>query len=139
MPWVTVLVMVAVVVAILVAQNFALISARNARLCLKDGALIVDVRTSAEFNRSHVPNAINLPLAGLPDGALGRFADRNQVLLLHCLGGGRSAIAQRLLRASGYTRVYNLGSYRRAERLVRAARAASSTPGVTRESSCHGR
>jgi len=67
-----------------------------------------------------VPQAINLPLSSLPDSMLSRVPNKQRVLLLHCLAGGRSALAPRLLRSHGYAQVYNLGSYGRAERIVRA-------------------
>jgi rhodanese-related sulfurtransferase len=44
--------------------------------------------------------------------------DKNQELMLHCLSGMRSGVARRQLRAMGYTRVFNLGSYHRARKIV---------------------
>ena len=39
------------------------ISAAAARERLKQGALLIDVRTGAEFAAGHLPNAVNIPLA----------------------------------------------------------------------------
>jgi len=44
--------------------------------------------------------------------------DKSRALLLHCLSGGRSAIAKRQLRNMGYANAFNLGSLSRARRLV---------------------
>ena len=92
-----------------------------ARKHLAAGALVIDVRSPEEFRSGHVPGAINIPLGELRESLPGRVTDKNQVLLLHCLSGGRSGIARRQLRSLGYPNVFNLGSYARAERVVRSA------------------
>ena len=51
-----------------------------------------------------------------------RVKDKNQVVLLHCLSGGRSGIAKGQARGLGYANTFNLGSYARAEKIVRSAR-----------------
>ncbi len=115
---VPILVIVTIVVIILLIRRAALLSTQDAHRHLGEGGAIIDVRTPDEFRASHVPNAINLPLSELPNGVMARFPEKDQALLLYCLGGGRSAIALRLLRARGYSRAYNLGSYRRAKRVL---------------------
>jgi phage shock protein E len=112
-----VLVIGVVVIAVFV-RMFAFIPTKDACRYLQQGGAIVDVRTPEEFQERHVPNAINLPLSGLPSNVLDRFPNRDQVLLLHCLGGGRSTVAQRRLRAMGYVHAYNLGSFPRALRVA---------------------
>jgi phage shock protein E len=118
--WETVLVVLAVLGVVLLIRQRALISARAADRYLQEGALVVDVRSPEEFKLSHVPGALNIPLSALPEGMTSRLPDKNQVLLLHCQAGGRSALAIRLLRANGYQRAFNLGSLSRAERIARA-------------------
>jgi rhodanese-related sulfurtransferase len=39
--------------------------------------------------------------------------DQNQVLLVHCLSGGRSGLAKQQLKGMGYPNVFNLGSLSR--------------------------
>lgn len=119
MNWVLLLSLAVMALAIFLLRKLALISAPEACQHLRGGAVIVDVRTPEEFAQRHVPGAINLPLSRLPGDLLRRISDREQVLLLHCQGGGRSAMAQRLLRAEGFRRAYNLGSIRRAEAIAR--------------------
>lgn len=89
----------------------------EARRHLREGALLVDVRTPEEFAGGGVPGAINLPLSALPDAMLNQAPDKTRVLLLYCRSGGRSAIAAQRLRSAGYTRVFNLGSFSQAQRL----------------------
>jgi len=49
-----------------------------------------------------------------------QIADKQQPILLHCLSGGRSAIALRQLKTMGYQQVFNLGSLSRAQQIVQA-------------------
>jgi hydroxyacylglutathione hydrolase len=71
---------------------------------------IVDVRGPDEWRRGHLPGAIHIPLAALPDriGELNTSAP----IVLHCKGGGRSSIATSFLQARGISNVSNLaGGY----------------------------
>jgi phage shock protein E len=95
-----------------------LISPGAAQAYLKKGALVIDVRTPAEFSAGHLPNAINIPLAQIESGSPLLLKDKNQVLLLHCQGGIRSAKAKMLLDGLGYTHVFDLGAYSRAAQIV---------------------
>ena len=109
----------AVLVALFALKRISFVSADEARRFLQQGALVVDVRNPGEFSSGHVPGAINIPLGNLSGDASRRFRDKNQFLLLHCLSGARSGIARGQLKRLGYNNVFNLGSYRRAEQIVR--------------------
>ena len=84
---------------------------------LKQGAKVIDVRQPEEFASRHLPSAINLPLDELAERIPQVAPDKSAVLLLHCQGGVRSGMAKRQLERLGYSQVFNLGSYGRAERL----------------------
>ena len=94
------------------------ISTKRAVAYLKDGAMVIDVRSSAEFNSGHLPNAINLPLEEIEVALPRRVKDKNQVLLLHCQSGMRSGMAKTKLTRLGYANAFNLGSYARAAGIV---------------------
>ncbi|MGC9157580.1 MAG: rhodanese-like domain-containing protein [Terracidiphilus sp.] len=85
---------------------------------LRNGALLIDVRSTAEFNSGHLPGAFNLPLNLIHNPLPRRVKDKNQVLLLYCHSGMRSGVARRKLKSMGYANTFNLGSYRRAERIA---------------------
>jgi hydroxyacylglutathione hydrolase len=71
---------------------------------------IVDVRSPDEWRRGHLPGAIHIPLAALPD-RIGDL-DPSAPIVVHCKGGGRSAIATSFLQARGIANVSNLvGGY----------------------------
>jgi rhodanese-related sulfurtransferase len=68
--------------------------------------LLVDVRTSSEWDEEHIDAAVNLPLAQLPDRMPELQGDRP--LVVYCTSGYRSAIATSLLRRAGRSDVANL-------------------------------
>ncbi len=109
----------AVLAAVFALKRMSFVSADKARRFLKEGAVVVDVRNPDEFSSGHVPRAMNVPLGNLSNEAPRHFRDKNQVLLLHCLSGTRSGIAKGQLKRLGYNNVFNLGSYRRAEQILR--------------------
>ncbi|HPC61748.1 MAG TPA: rhodanese-like domain-containing protein [Verrucomicrobiota bacterium] len=122
MDWTVWIVAAAVVAAFFAWKRLALVSPREARAWLAKGARIIDVRTPGEYQSRHVPGAINVPLGDL-SGQIGRHApDKTQPLLVYCLSGGRSGVAQSLLKRAGYQHVFNLGSYGRAEKIVTGGR-----------------
>ena len=120
MNWTIALIAVAVLATFCLLKRMSFVSEATARQHLAKGALVIDVRSPEEFQNGNVPNAINIPLGELRDSLPLRVKDRNQVLLLHCLSGGRSAIAQQQLKGMGYTTVFNLGSFARAKEIVNA-------------------
>jgi hydroxyacylglutathione hydrolase len=67
---------------------------------------IVDVRSPEEWSRGHLPDALHIPLAALPD-RIGEL-DASVPIVLHCKGGGRSSIAASFLKSHGLPNVSNL-------------------------------
>jgi hydroxyacylglutathione hydrolase len=74
----------------------------------RGGATLLDVRSRAEWAAGHLPDAVNLPLAELPE-RLGELPD--DPVVVHCQTGARAAIAASLLMARGLddVRVYGGG------------------------------
>lgn len=87
---------------------------------LKDGAIVVDVRTSVEVAERRVDGTINIPLDKVVEGVVSSVPDKSQIILCHCESGGRSAIAVARLRRVGYAHAFNLGSFNRAAALLNA-------------------
>jgi hydroxyacylglutathione hydrolase len=67
---------------------------------------VIDVRGADEWRRGHLPGALHIPLAALP--AKLSELDPSAPTVLHCKGGGRSAIATSFLKAHGFSNVANL-------------------------------
>jgi rhodanese-related sulfurtransferase len=78
---------------------------------LRKGAVIVDVRTKNEFAGGHIRGSLNLPLQSLSEQKTKHLPNKNQIIITCCASGMRSASAKKMLQASGYTQVYNAGSW----------------------------
>jgi phage shock protein E len=74
------------------------------------GGIIIDVRSEAEFYSGHIENSLNIPLGDLSSN-LQYLKDKDQVIITCCASGMRSAGAQKLLSAKGYTNVVNGGGW----------------------------
>lgn len=83
----------------------------DVKALMAEGAVVVDVRTPAEYRQGHVPGSINVPLHSLPEGL--KKIKRNEVVITCCASGMRSASAASLLRKQGFQKVYNGGSWRK--------------------------
>jgi len=77
---------------------------------IKDGAVILDVRTKAEFSGGHIKGSINISVDQLKSN-LHRFPDKQKPIITCCASGMRSGSAKSILQSSGYTHVYNGGSW----------------------------
>lgn len=56
---------------------------------------LVDVRSPGEFAAGHVPGSINVPLDRLEQELAVLFPDKDKPLLVYCLSGARSGMADR--------------------------------------------
>lgn len=74
-------------------------SATAARL-VKEGALLLDVRTSAEFTSGAPSGALNIPVQEL--GARMGELSRERKIVAYCRSGMRSATAVEQLVAAGF-------------------------------------
>lgn len=75
---------------------------------VKQGAMIVDVRTPGEFNSGHIKGAINIPLQTL-DKSLNKL-NKDKAIITCCASGMRSGSAKSLLKSKGYN-VHNGGGW----------------------------
>ena len=76
---------------------------------VKDGAVILDVRTPAEYNGGHIKGSINIPLQSL-DKNLGKLK-KDKVIITCCASGMRSASAKSVLKSKGFEDVHNGGGW----------------------------
>jgi phage shock protein E len=76
---------------------------------LKNGAVVVDVRTKTEYAAGHIKGSINIPLQELSNN-LSKIK-KNSPVITCCASGMRSSTAASLLKAKGYNDVYNAGSW----------------------------
>jgi phage shock protein E len=121
MDWTTFLILAALVVAFLLLKRVGQISKRAAKEYVRQGAVVIDVRSAEEYGGGHLQRAVNMPLAEIETLIARKVQDKDQVLLLHCQGGVRSGLAKKKLIALGYAKTFNIGSYGRALRIVDGA------------------
>ena len=69
---------------------------------------IVDVRTTEEFDHSHIPTAMHIPLSELQKDVAVLNAHKNKPIYLVCATGGRSGNAQKILLSHGFTSPINV-------------------------------
>jgi phage shock protein E len=118
MNWTSILIAFALLVLLFLLRRSSQVSIKDAQAHLKNGAMVIDVRTPAEFSSGHLPRAINLPLDEIETTLPRRVQDKNKILLLHCQSGMRSGVARKKLVALGYANAFNLGSYLRAAQIL---------------------
>lgn len=87
---------------------FGLQPAPDIKELVKNGALIIDVRSQAEFKGGHVKGAKCIPLDRISNEA-NRFKKETPIVLC-CASGARSGAASRMLKSKGFT-AYNAGSW----------------------------
>lgn len=89
--------------------------AAAARKMIEAGAVVLDVRTPAEYSEAHLPTATNIPVQQFSeriaevDKLVG--GDKARPIVVYCAAGARAAKAKAQLDAAGYTNVVNGGGY----------------------------
>ncbi len=79
-----------------------------AREKIKQGALVVDVRTPDEYDAGHYANATNIPVSEISKRA-GELGDKNRAIVVYCAAGMRAAQAKSALVKAGFKDVTNAG------------------------------
>jgi phage shock protein E len=77
---------------------------------VSDGALILDVRTTAEFGGGHIKGSVNVPLNKLPQ-YLPKLKDKTKPIIVCCASGSRSAQAMGVLKYNSFSNIYDGGSW----------------------------
>jgi len=118
MNWVFYFVVLIGVVAIMRMRRSGQVAKKDAEEFVRNGALIVDVRSPQEYSRGHLSQAFNMPVDQIEMLLPNKVKDKDRVILVHCQSGLRSKKAKDRLNRIGYSQVFNLGSYERAFKIV---------------------
>ena len=78
---------------------------------IKQGAIVLDVRSKGEYTGGHIKGAVNIPVDTLRNN-LSQLKDKNQTIITCCASGMRSASAKSILKSNGFPQVYNGGGWR---------------------------
>ena len=75
---------------------------------MNQGALLLDVRSQAEFDAGHIREARHVPQDQLASSGEALKKYKEKVVVACCESGLRSGAAARVLRTQGFTKVANL-------------------------------
>lgn len=76
---------------------------------LDQGAIIVDVRSPAEFQQGSRPGSLNIPLDEI--NSRSKELDKSKTIILCCASGTRSGMAVGILKKNGFAHVINAGPW----------------------------
>lgn len=77
---------------------------------VKDGAILIDVRTEEEYNTGYIKKAINISSVDIMNKIETEIPDKKTAIIVYCKSGGRSKDIAESLIDKGYENVYDLGS-----------------------------
>ncbi|MCC6953136.1 MAG: rhodanese-like domain-containing protein [Deltaproteobacteria bacterium] len=78
---------------------------------IANGAVVLDVRTPAEFAEGSLVSAANIPVGELETKLSEVGSDKNREVIVYCQRGARAGKAKEVLERNGFTRVYNAGGF----------------------------
>lgn len=74
---------------------------------VENGGQLIDVRSTMEYSRGALKNAVNIPVESIPHNM--DAIDKNKPVMLYCVSGMRASVVKRFLESLGFNYVYNLG------------------------------
>ncbi|MBO6102837.1 MAG: rhodanese-like domain-containing protein [Opitutales bacterium] len=74
-----------------------------------DADFIIDARTPAEYQESHIKGALNMPVDSISEQILVDRIDKNAKIVVYCRRGIRASKAKQILDSMGYKNVRNIG------------------------------
>ena len=90
-------------------RNITETSPADAAAKLNSGeAVIVDVRDKDEWDEGHIPGAMHMSRGTIELDIEEKVPDPNAMIICHCGGGGRSALATESLQKMGYKNVRSM-------------------------------
>ena len=98
-------------------MSFLGIKKVDVKALVEAGAIIIDVRTKAEYAGGHVKGSINIPLDQIGN-KLTKIRTMNAPIVTCCKSGARSGMAASKLKSNGIE-AYNGGGWTSVERALR--------------------
>ena len=78
---------------------------------VRQGAMIIDVRSKGEYAGGHIKGSVNIPVDQIGQN-IQKLKAKNKTIITCCASGMRSASAKSILKSNGYTDVHNGGAWR---------------------------
>lgn len=73
-----------------------------------DNLVVIDVRESHEYNKSHIEAALNIPLGKVEEKLSTLEKYKHQPIIVTCQTGARSVAACKTLTKAGFEKVFNM-------------------------------
>ena len=81
----------------------------NCAELVKQGAVILDVRSKGEYQGGHIKGSVNIPVDVLRNN-LNKLS-KDKTIITCCASGMRSATAKSILKSNGFNDVFNGGGW----------------------------
>jgi rhodanese-related sulfurtransferase len=88
------------------AATFKSVDNAGFQKAIADGALLVDVRSPAEYALGYISGAENVEVSSIAQAA--PAWDKDRAVAVYCASGSRSLTAAQTLQSMGFRQVYNL-------------------------------
>lgn len=88
-----------------VAEN---VSVQEFNKMISDSVIILDVRTSREYESGHLANSILIDISQNDFMEKVAKLDKDKKVLIYCASGGRSARAMNKMKSLGFGEMYNM-------------------------------
>lgn len=98
---------------------FSFFGTGSVKKALRQGAVIIDVRSASEYDRGRIPGSINIPVDRIAANTE-RIKHMKRPVVCCCASGHRSGIAANTLKQAGIKEVYNGGSWEKVLRLLQS-------------------
>jgi len=86
---------------------------------LRRGAIVIDIRTAAEFDRGKVPDSINIPVDRININ-LKRIVQMKRPIIICSNSDSENERVINVLKANGVTEIYNGGSWTKIWRMTKS-------------------
>jgi len=80
------------------------------RQAIRNGAVVIDLRTAYEYDQGHVPRSLNIPIDRIKAN-IDRIRGLKKPVILVCATGGHCWEAAEILRNAGISHVINGGDW----------------------------
>ena len=96
---------------------FSFLGTGSLKKAIRQGAVIIDVRSASEYDQGRIPGSLNIPVDRIAV-SVSRIKQLNKPVICCCASGHRSRIAANTLKAAGLKEVYNGGNWEKVLRLI---------------------
>lgn len=83
-------------------------SIKESKMCIDGGAIVLDVRTKEEYDTGHIAGSMCIDFYNPQFKEKVEVLDKSRSYVVHCLSGGRSAKAVKMMAEMGFGEAHNM-------------------------------